>query len=169
MCSLICIWLLQFKRKWAEKVDRATFSAEWKSAFKPVFHLANLFARTEKKATWLAGDKHWRHHQPITFVFCLFVRTNSPSRKPPLVMFHFLLWCYKNECKTQSSYILISANVQSRCKCWVLNAGLCIHFYKTRVARETWLILYLVAVNVQTLYLGEKNLVCIVLFSIFVM
>ena len=25
---------------------------------KPVSHLANLFARTEKKATRLAGDKH---------------------------------------------------------------------------------------------------------------
>ncbi len=30
--------------------------------------------------------------------------------------------------------------------------GLCIYFYNTRVASETWLILYLVAVNVQTLY-----------------
>ncbi len=29
---------------------------------------------------------------------------------------------------------------------------LCIHFYKTRVASETWLILYLVAVNERTLY-----------------
>ena len=39
MCSLICIWLLQFKRKWAEKVDRAIFSAEWKSPFKARFPL----------------------------------------------------------------------------------------------------------------------------------
>ncbi len=49
---------------------------------KPVFHLANLFARTEKKQLDLAGDQHCRHHQPITFAFCLFVRTNSPSGKP---------------------------------------------------------------------------------------
>ena len=49
---------------------------------KLVFHLANLFAWTEKKATWLAGDKHWRHHQPITFASCLFARTNSQSGKP---------------------------------------------------------------------------------------
>ncbi len=27
-------------------------------AVKPVFHQANLFARTEKEATRLAGDKH---------------------------------------------------------------------------------------------------------------
>ena len=27
------------------------------------------FARANRKnATWLAGDKHWRHHQPITFL-----------------------------------------------------------------------------------------------------
>ena len=33
------------------------------------------------------------------------------------------------------------------------STGLCIHFYKTRVVSETWLILYLVAVmNVQTLF-----------------
>jgi hypothetical protein len=34
---------------------------------KPVFHWTNLFARKEKNATWLAGDEHWRHHQPIKF------------------------------------------------------------------------------------------------------
>ena len=44
---------------------------------KPVFHLANLFARTAKEATWLAGDKHWRHHHPITFAFKLLVRANK--------------------------------------------------------------------------------------------
>ena len=33
------------------------------------------------------------------------------------------------------------------------STGLCIHFNKTRVTSGTWLILYLVAVNVQTLYL----------------
>jgi hypothetical protein len=29
------------------------------------------------KTTWLAGDKHWRHHHPITFTFCLFARKKS--------------------------------------------------------------------------------------------
>ena len=36
--------------------------------------MANLFARAEKKATWLAGDTYWRHPQPITFVFSLLAR-----------------------------------------------------------------------------------------------
>ena len=35
---------------------------------------ANLFARTDRKASWLAGDKHWRHHHPITFTFSLFTK-----------------------------------------------------------------------------------------------
>ncbi len=85
ICSLICIQLLHFKRKWAEKLDRATFSAEWKSAFRPVFHLANLFARTSKKRMWLAGDDVSVCRQPIKLLFSLFARTNSPSGKPPLL------------------------------------------------------------------------------------
>ena len=36
------------------------------------------------------------------------------------------------------------------------STGLCIHFYKTRVASETWLVICLVAVNVETLHL--KNM-----------
>ncbi len=39
-----------------------------------------------KKATWLAGDKHWRHHQPITFPFCC--STNYPPAKIIVKCFH---------------------------------------------------------------------------------
>jgi hypothetical protein len=28
-----------------------------------------IFERTEKKTTWLADDKHWRHHQPIRVIY----------------------------------------------------------------------------------------------------
>jgi hypothetical protein len=53
---------------------------------KPAFHEANLFVRTEKNATWLGGDKHWRHHHLIIFTFCLFARKKSPSGKRALVV-----------------------------------------------------------------------------------
>ena len=36
---------------------------------------------SEKEATWLADNKHWRHHQLITFAFCLFARKKSPNGK----------------------------------------------------------------------------------------
>ena len=38
------------------------------------FHLVKFFPRTEKTATWLAGDNHSRHHHPITFVFSKIAR-----------------------------------------------------------------------------------------------
>jgi hypothetical protein len=34
----------------SQKVNRATFSAEWKSAFKLVLHLANFFRANKQKA-----------------------------------------------------------------------------------------------------------------------
>ncbi len=51
------------------------------SEVKPVFHLANLFARTSKKRMWLAGDDVSVCRQPIKLLFSLFARTNSPSGK----------------------------------------------------------------------------------------
>ena len=51
---------------------------------KPVFHLANLFARTSKKRMCLAGDVVSVCRQPIKLLFSLFARTNSPSEKPAL-------------------------------------------------------------------------------------
>ena len=60
MCSLICIWLLQFKRKWAENVDRAIFSAEWKSALKADFHLAENVARSTFKAPYRRASFPWQ-------------------------------------------------------------------------------------------------------------
>ena len=50
---------------------------------KPVFHWVNSFARTEKKATWLAGDKDWRHHHPIALIFCVFARKNRLNSLRP--------------------------------------------------------------------------------------
>jgi hypothetical protein len=44
-----------------------------------LFCKATLLARAQNKATWLADDKRWRHHQPITFTFCLFARKISPN------------------------------------------------------------------------------------------
>ena len=52
--------------------------------FKPVFHLANLFARTSKKRMLLCGDVVSVCRQPIKLLLSLFARTNSPSRKPAL-------------------------------------------------------------------------------------
>ena len=40
----------------------------------PVLHLANLFARTSKKQTWLAGDVVSVCRQPIKLLFSLFAR-----------------------------------------------------------------------------------------------
>ena len=68
----------------------------WK-LMKPVFQQRRICSREHgKKATWLAGDKHWRHHQPIIFAFCLFARKKSqlenglkllPWGRPPLLVF----------------------------------------------------------------------------------
>ncbi len=44
--------------------DRRNFGS-----VKPVFHLANLFARTSKKRMWLAGDVVSVSRQPIKFLF----------------------------------------------------------------------------------------------------
>ena len=53
---------------------------------KPIFHLATLFTRREKKIRqrdWLklAGEKIRREQVGTVPIFCLFARTNSPSGK----------------------------------------------------------------------------------------
>ena len=59
-----------------------------KCSLKPVFHLANLFARREAKTRirqrdWLtlAGEKILREQVGTVPTFFLFARTNSPSGK----------------------------------------------------------------------------------------
>ncbi len=47
---------------------------------KPVFHLANLFARTSKRECD-SGDVVSVCRQPIKLLFSLFARTNLPSGK----------------------------------------------------------------------------------------
>ena len=53
------------------------------SCVKPIFHLANLFARSEKQilAMWLVGEKTRREKVGSVPTFLLFARTNSRSGK----------------------------------------------------------------------------------------
>ena len=61
-------------------------NSQHKFALKPIFHLANLFARREaktriRKRDWLklAGEKIRREQVGSVPTFCLFARTNLPS------------------------------------------------------------------------------------------
>ena len=73
--------------------------------FKPVFHLANLFARREAKTRirqrdWLTlvGEKIRREQVGTVPTFFLFARTNSPSGKRALDSVRLLLTLYGVDC-----------------------------------------------------------------------
>jgi hypothetical protein len=66
--------VLENSCNWKPSSIEHVYCATMWSRVTPVFHLVKFFPRTEKTATWLAGDNHSRHHHPITFVFSKIAR-----------------------------------------------------------------------------------------------